>query len=124
MKCGDTLLIPAEGTGDEIPHLWIVVTEPDPLCVIVCPSSLRYGKDQTVLLRAGDHPFVRKDTCVLYAYSEIVDADYLREQVSAGRAKRHTPCSESILGLVQAGILASPFTPRKVQQFYRQRRTS
>jgi hypothetical protein len=86
MHCGDTFLIPAPGTSAETPHLWIVVTEPDPLCVIVCLSTLRFNKDQTVLLRAGEHPFVRRDTAVLYMYAEIVDSDHLRRQAADGRA--------------------------------------
>lgn len=59
MNCGDTLLIPAPGTCEETPHPRIVVTEPDPLCVIVCLSTLRYNKDQTVVLRRGEHAFYR-----------------------------------------------------------------
>jgi hypothetical protein len=42
---GDTLLIPAPG-AEETPDLWIIVTDPDPLCVVVCLSTLRYDKDQ------------------------------------------------------------------------------
>jgi hypothetical protein len=38
---GDTLLIPAPG-AEETPHLWTIVTDPDPLCVVVCLSTLRY----------------------------------------------------------------------------------
>jgi hypothetical protein len=122
MHCGDTFLIPAPGSGDETPHLWIVVTEPDPLCVIVCLSTLRFNKDQTVLLRAGEHSFVRRDTAVLYMYAEIVDADHLRRQVADGRAVSHDPCTVDVLRLIQDGILASPLTPRKVQNFYWERK--
>src|ERR1017187_7893408 len=59
MDCGDTFLMPAPG-GVATPHLWIVVTQPDPqthLCAIVSVTTLRNSKDQTVILRLGDHPF-------------------------------------------------------------------
>src|ERR1019366_6405873 len=52
MDCGDTFLMPAPG-GPVTPHLWIVVTQPDPethLCVIVSVTTLR--KQQG----SDDHP--------------------------------------------------------------------
>lgn len=122
MHCGDTLLIPAPGSSAETPHLWIILTEPDPLCAIVCLSTLRYNKDQTVLLRSGEHSFINHDTTVLYAYAEIVDADNLRQQMADGQAVLHAPCSPEMLKLVQDGVHASPFTPRKVQTFCRERK--
>jgi len=122
MNCGDTLLIPAPGTSDETPHLWIVVTEPDPLCVIVCLSTLRYNKDQTVLLRRGEHNFIKHDTTVLYEYAMIADANHLRQQVLDHLALPGDPCDPQILRLVQDGVLASPNTPAKVERFYRERR--
>jgi len=66
MECGDTFLMPAPG-GIATPHLWIVVTEPDPvsnLCGIVSVTTLRNSKDQTVILRVGDrvdHLLRRRD---------------------------------------------------------------
>jgi hypothetical protein len=122
MHCGDTLLIPAPGTAAETPHLWIILTEPDPLCAIVCLSTLRHDKDQTVLLRSEEHPFINRDTTVLYAYAEIVDADNLRQQVADGQAVRRAACTPGMLKLIQDGVQASPFTPRKVQTFCRQRK--
>ena len=121
MHCGDTLLIPAPGTCQETPHLWIILTDPDPLCIIVCLSTLRHGKDQTVLLRRGDHAFVNRDTTALYAFSQITDVNNLIQQVADGLAVPRERCAPAILKLMQDGILASPETPRKIQEFYRAR---
>jgi hypothetical protein len=120
MNCGETLLIPAPDTREETPHLWIVVTEPDPLCVIVCLSTLRYDKDQTVVLRCGEHAFIGHDTAVLYHYAKIVDSNHLEQQIVDGLALRHDPCSPQLLKLVQDGVLASPNIPPKVERFYRE----
>jgi len=122
MNCGDTLLIPAPGTCEETPHLWIILTDPDPLCVIVCLSTLRYNKDQTIVLRRGEHPFIGHDTTVLYEYAQSADSNHLDRQVVEGLALPHDPCNTQILKLVQDGILASPNTPPKVERFYRERR--
>src|ERR1035438_10358093 len=68
MRCGDTLLIPAPGMG-VTPHLWIIATEPvtdTQLCVIVNVTTLRNSRDQTVMLRKGDHPFITHDSAIFY----------------------------------------------------------
>ena len=99
MDCGDSLLIPAPGFGNT--HLWVIVTQPDPLCIIVSLTTLRFSRDQTVVLNAGDHPFIKH---------------------AAGTAQLHKPCPPDTLRLIQDGILASPYTARKVEMFYRQRK--
>src|ERR1039457_3145863 len=55
MDCGDTFLMPAPG-GIAIPHLWIVVTQPNAqthLCAIVSVTTLRNSKDQTLMPERG-----------------------------------------------------------------------
>ena len=65
MNCGDTVLIPAPGSG-VTPHLWIIVTEPnqDGLCIIVNLTTLGGSQDQTVTIAKGEHPFVNRPTSV------------------------------------------------------------
>lgn len=116
---GDAFLIPAPGSPTP-PHLWIVLTEPDPHtfeCVIVSVTTLRYGEDQTVILQRGDNSFIRHQSVVYYADAQIVNARRLEACVVAGAAQRHEECSADILKLVQDGVLASPFTPNKVHDF-------
>src|ERR1017187_207397 len=111
MRCGDTLLIPAPGTG-VIPHLWIIITEPASdthRCVMVSVTTLRHNKDQTMTLGVGDHPFVRHPSIVFYADAQIVDVRQLRVDVIARVAERREDCSTDLLKLVQAGVSASPF---------------
>jgi hypothetical protein len=121
MHCGDALLIPANADNEETPHLWVIVTEPDPLCAIVCFSTLRYSKDQTVVLRKGEHTFINRDTAVLYMYAEISNVDHLRQQIADGCASVHDSCHVDVLKIIQDGMFASPFTPRKIQNFCRDR---
>ena len=118
LNCGDALLIPAPGLGNT--HLWVVITAPDPRCIIVNLTTLRLNRDQTVVLQAGDHPFVKHQTAVLYSDARIVDANALEAQVLARTAQLHQPCPVPTLRLIQAGITASPYTPRKVEEFFRE----
>ena len=88
MNCGDTFLMPAPG-GMATPHLWIVVTQPDVethLCAIVSVTTLRNSKDQTVILRPGDHPFIRHESTIFYGDAMIVDVRRLQAEISAGLA--------------------------------------
>ena len=122
MECGDTFLIPAPG-GVAIPHLWIVVTKPAPdtnLCAIVSVTTLRNSKDQTVLLRPGDHPFIRHDSTIFYGDAMIVDALRLNTECAAGLAIAREKCPLQILKLVQDGVSASPFTRPRILRFCRE----
>lgn len=122
MECGDTFLMPAPG-GPATPHLWIVVTQPAPeshSCAIVSVTTLRYSKDQTIILRPGDHPFIRHDSTVFYGDAMIVDARRLDAEIAAGLALKREACSRAILKLVQDGLIASPFTRPKVLRFCRE----
>src|ERR1035437_1558939 len=112
MDCGDTFLMPAPG-GAVTPHLWIVVTQPDPqthLCAIVSVTTLRNSKDQTVILRPGDHPFIRHDSSIFYGDAMIGDALRLESEIAAGLALVRERCSKPTLKLLQAVVVASPFT--------------
>ena len=122
MDCGDTFPLPAPG-GAVTPHLWIVVTQPDPqthLCAIVSVTTLRNSKDQTVILRLGDHPFIRHDSTIFYGDAMIVDALRLESEIAAGLALVRERCSKPTLKLLQAGVVASPFTGPKILRFCRE----
>jgi hypothetical protein len=119
MDCGYTFLMPAPGSMIT-PHLWIVLTQPDQatqLCAIVSVTTLRESKDQTVILRAGDHPFVRHDSAIFYRGAMIVDSRRIASEIGAELALARERCTAATLKLVQDGVGASPFTPPKVLRF-------
>lgn len=120
MQCGDTFLMPAPG-GPLKSHLWIVITAPDERgnAVIVSLTTLRTDRDQTVILSAGDHPFVRHQTTVFYGDARIVDLQELSTLFGTHAAVRHQPCSPKLLKLIQDGALVSPYTPQKIVDFCR-----
>jgi hypothetical protein len=121
VDCGDTFLMPAPG-GVATPHLWIVITQPDTSnrCAIVSVTTLRSSKDQTVILRVGDHPFIRHDSTLFYGDAMIVDARRLDAEIGAGLALRREKCSAATLKLIQDGLAGSPFTRPKILRFCRE----
>lgn len=121
MDCGDSFLAPVGGSA--IPHLWILVTQPDPqshLCAIVSVTTLRNSKDQTVILRVGDHPFIRHDSAIFYGDAMIVDARRIKADMAAGLAIARERCPAATLRLAQQGVAASPFTRPKILRFCRE----
>lgn len=115
--------MPAPG-GAATPHLWIIITEPDPsskLCGIVSVTTLRNSKDQTIIPRVGDHPFIRHESTIFYGDAMIVDARRLESEILAGLAVRREKCPAATLKLVQQGVGASPYTRPKFLRFCRDR---
>lgn len=85
---------------------------------IVSFSSLRGAKDQTVVLRASEHPFLRWDTCVTYGLADITSREKLQSLMDCGLAKMHTnDLAANLLALVLDGFFASPFTKKRVLDF-------
>lgn len=122
MKSGDTFLMPAPGISSSTPHLWIVASDPieeDQTVIIISITTLRYGAEQTVVLRKGEHPFIDRDSSVFYGDARLVDATDLDARVKAGQIKVHAPCPPKTLEAVRAGILASDLAPQRVQRFYK-----
>jgi hypothetical protein len=117
---GRTFMYPNGG----IPHLWIVVTEPSGMpadVVIVSLSSDKPGKDDTVKLGPGDHPFIRKPTVVFYPDTRLMPVQAIISEVQNGQASFHADCSEPLLDRVRQGLLASPATPRRLKAYVRER---
>jgi hypothetical protein len=117
---GRTFLYPDGG----IPHLWIVVTEPSgtpPEVAIVSISSDRLGKDDTVKLGPGDHPFIRKPSVVFFPDTRVMPVQAIVSEVQNAQATFHDDCSEDLLERVRDGLLASPATPRRMKEYVRGR---
>jgi hypothetical protein len=116
---GETFLFPLG--GDQTPHLWIVTTTPesDGLFAIVSLTSLKGSKDQTVILRSGEHPFIRWDTCVAYALADLTSSEKLQDLLDRGIAERRGPLRRDLPDLVVPGFSASPFTKKRINDFVR-----
>jgi hypothetical protein len=115
MHAGDTYLISFQHVGPT-PHLWILAFGPDTKgrIVLVSVTTLRRGKDQTVVLQPGDHPFVKHPSCVFYQDAIIASASHLEAWIAGELATPTDPCPAELLKLVCDGFSASEFTPQKV----------
>jgi hypothetical protein len=123
---GQTFLFPLN-EDNQGEHLWVIATEPDSegLIAIASFTSLRGAKDQTVILRKTEHPFLKWDTCIIYVLAEIMSVDNLQAHRQCGRAKMHQDVTPEVLRLILDGFSASDLTKNRVRNFVRDyRRTA
>ena len=117
---GDTVLMPKP--GQETAHLWIIITAPEAgsgRAVMVNLTTQRPHSDTTVVLNAGDHPFVRHPTVVNFSDARFVDVRQLEQGIRAGYFTAQATCTARVLQRIQAGVLASQFTPAKIKTYCR-----
>ncbi len=107
--------------GQDTEHLWVLVTRPNPqthLAIMVNVTTQRPHSDKTTILNAGDHSFVQKPSVIFYADARIVDARLLDQSVASGAFRAHATFPAAVLKRIQAGLMKSPFTPRKIKAAY------
>ncbi len=121
---GATLLMPSGSQGH---HLYIALNDPRPFenygphpsVVLVNLSSIRDGLsyDETCVLRAGAHPFLKHDSFVVYRYARIEPAAHVERLITQGVFSANHPVSDDVLRAVIAGLYQSPFTKREFKRF-------
>ena len=109
--------------GQVRPHLYVVLNDPigDPPTVCLVNFSGTLKSDKTTILKPTDpdmHPFIVKETHVMYAWAKLVKFDQLEAIVKNDISKRHhKACSPALLERLRKGILESPFTTPEVREF-------
>lgn len=116
LGCGDTVHMPHP--GQKIPHLWIIVADPDSNgnAVMVNVTTQVDGSDTTVILRKGDHPYILHDSVIYFADAHFVELENLECGIEAKLCHQCDPCSEELLARIQKGMLESKFTPNKIKK--------
>lgn len=109
MKAGDTFRIPQAGTSLDS-HLWVVISDPAQdanKILIVNFTTLRADSETACVLVAGEHPFVKHDTCVNYRGAKVVSEANIQLLMRAGHMQAHATVSAAILKRIQDGAAAS-----------------
>jgi hypothetical protein len=113
LRTGDTLRV-TDPNGSYDSHLWIVVSRPETdndNVLIVNLTSWRCDKDQACVLDVGDHPYIRKKTCVNYPDSKIVSSQQLDALIQSGHLEKHDPVTMELLERIRQGAMLSRFMP-------------
>ena len=120
-----TILIPSGPASDpERYHLFIVINDPVPhsgegevLLVSVSTVKTQSYYDQTCLLSAGSHEFIKRDSFVDYGKARIETVQKLMDGVSQGKLIPKQPMDDEPFQRVCAGLFSSPHTKKKIRQF-------
>jgi hypothetical protein len=113
---GDTIILPKPGAEKE--HLWVVVTKPEPATgevIMVNLTTRRPHSDTTTVLLPGEHPFIDRPTVAFYPDAWLAKAALLDSSIAQGVGRNHAVASPALLVKLQNGLMASPFTPAKIQ---------
>lgn len=109
--------MPVGGNGN---HLFVVCTNPCAAGKVVLAniSSWKGDKcDPTVRFPVGTHPFITKNSYVVFNFAEVERCMTIEAGERQGRFVRREPFPEPDLSQIEAGLLASRFTPKKVKKY-------
>lgn len=99
-------------------HLWVIVAilpGPPERAVTVNITTKRQGSDLTVTLKSGDHDFIKHDTVVNYSDARTFAKTDLIDRIEKRLFEQRNPFDQEILGAIQEGLFASPFTPKNIK---------
>ena len=122
-----TLLIPSGPPGDpDRKHLFILLTDPraddrgTASVLMVSLSTIRQGVpfDRSCLLYPGDHPFVRRDSYVVYQRARLEAVDAVLRGVNSGQLVPQAALNGGVFATVCRGFEESRLTPPRLLDFY------
>jgi hypothetical protein len=99
-------------------HLWIVISSAtaDGRIGVVSVTTYRPpDSDSTCVIREGEHPFIRHDSCVYYRRAELVALEPIASAKRDGSLRQSTSLSRELLRRVQEGAIASRFVSRALK---------
>jgi len=109
-------------------HLHIVMNDPvfcqvlgELSVLVVNLSSVREtGRhDTSCILAPGCHPFVRRDSWVVYGEAAVLRLPRLEADIVAGGTIPHLPVSLDVFRAVRAGFDRSPHVKLKIERYIR-----
>lgn len=101
------------------PHLWFVLTDPQgkpPRVVAVMVRTVTRFTDPTLVLKAGDHPFIRHDSAVHYSTARWLNLSGIVAAMKVGKCHLKEDMAGKLLTRVQKGLLDSPFTVNALRE--------
>lgn len=119
-KC--TVLVPSGPSHNpDGLHLFVVCNDPcehDRHLIVPISTFTNALCDQTCLLEAHEHPFLRHRSYILYRKAQIEDRKTLLAGIELGHLiQREVLNSQSFLRVVN-GVCRSPQTPRRIKNYF------
>ena len=101
-------------------HLQVVLTDPDMneefVTVSICTRQLRM--ESIVVIKPGDHPFIKNESVVAYRHARIRQLLNVMTALSNGVARSREKVSAVLLARMRAGLSESEFTRNDVRAYF------
>ncbi len=118
LGAGDCIHVEMEKDGAIIGHLFVILFDGEPYTtntIIVPIDTYRSNKqDDTVLLKAGDHEFIKDRSFVNYSFAKTTSLKYIDKLIEDGKVKHQKPISNEILLRIRDGVRKSKRTPNQI----------
>lgn len=75
----------------------------------------RRCSETCVVVRPGEHPYPRRDSCISYRHASLTSLEWLRRGVANRTYAMREPLGPQLLSRIRQGALDSPLTPREVK---------
>ncbi len=102
--------------------MWIIITDPDAdgKAVGVNVTTRQTYSELTVIVNAGEHPFVNHESVINYRDARIIDVKAVEAAIAFKPrnfvCKSHSPCSPVFLKKVQDGMLKSKNVEKAIKK--------
>lgn len=91
-------------------HLWVIISDPNKNAdkiVAVHFSSWEDRHDQSCILDAGEHPFIKHKSVVSYDRAQVLSANAIQRMMNAGHITSHAPISVQLLKKIRECMAGS-----------------
>jgi hypothetical protein len=112
VKLRDTFTLTEDGG-----HLWVVCsfpTETDGSVAIINMTTWRTGCDESCVIEAGEHPWVKHKTVMKFDAAQLPTPSQQTAMRGSG-FRAHTPVASDLLDRIQRAAILSIYTARKIQ---------
>lgn len=84
-------------------------------------SSIKHGiyHDPSCIVQPGEHPFVNRDSWVVYKEAVVMQCDRLDYKLASGEIRGHQTVTDELFANVRAGFDVSKMVPQKIKRFIR-----
>jgi hypothetical protein len=80
-------------------------------CILILNlTTAKKFHDHSCVLKVGDHPFVRWNSCINYGQGYIISGVTIKSKLDAGIIEYREPMSQAVMRKILDGAQASDFT--------------
>lgn len=83
--------------------------------VVVNATDLAHAPDKSCILRAGDHPMIRKDSAMYYDLAELISIESLKRRIERRTAQPGPTADDALMEKIRQSAIDSRHTSREVR---------